>query len=227
MSPRDLQPLHCTRSSSSVNLFDLLPSIRDQGERDTCLSLALTDGHQVARRSGQPLSAEYLHFQASKRAGVEINQGVPVWAGRQALSADGQPTEQACPYSAKARPLGWRLPAGITVLWRRETDLHPDHAAESVRRSFQLGRACVVVIRINDAFIHGSGTRSLIEDFGGPDRGVHAVLAVGILEEVTPPAFFVRNSWGAEWCLEGYGSLSEPYLEARCVSVVGYLEEGP
>ena len=93
-----------------MNLFDLLPSIRDQGERDTCLSLALTDGHQVARRSRQALSAEYLHFQASKRAGVELNQGVPVWAGRRALSADGQPAEDACTYSAKARPVGWQLP---------------------------------------------------------------------------------------------------------------------
>jgi hypothetical protein len=208
-----------------VNLFDLLPSIRDQGERDTCLSLALTDGHQVARRSDQPLSAEYLHFRASKRAGVELNQGVPIWAGREALSADGQPTEDACPYSTKARPSGWQLPPGITVLWRCETDLYPDHASESVRQSLQRGRACVVVIRINDAFIHGSGTRSLIEDFRGPDRGVHAVLVVGILQEVTPPAFFVRNSWGAEWCVEGYGSLSESYLEARCVGVISYLEE--
>ena len=92
-----------------------------------------TDGHQVARRLRQALSAEYLHFQASKRAGVELNQGVPVWAGRQTLSADGQPAEEACPYSAKARPAGWQLPPGIAVLWRRETDLHPDRASESVR----------------------------------------------------------------------------------------------
>jgi Papain family cysteine protease len=208
-----------------VNLFDLFPSIRDQGERDTCLSLALTDGHQVARRSRQALSAEYLHFQASKRAGVELNQGVPVWAGRQTLSADGQPAEEACPYSAKARPAGWQLPPGITVLWRRETDLHPDRASESVRHSLERGRACVVVIRINDAFIHGSRSRSVIQDFTGPDRGVHAVLVVGILQEMTPPAFLVRNSWGAEWCVEGYGSLSESYLEARCVGVISYLEE--
>lgn len=208
-----------------MNLFDLLPSIRDQGERNTCLSLALTDGHQVARRSRQALSAEYLHFQASKRAGVELNQGVPVWAGRQALSADGHPAEDACTYSAKARPAGWQLPPGITILWRRETDLHPDRASESVRHSLERGRACVAVIRINDAFIHGSGSLSVIEDFMGPDRGVHAVLVVGILQEVTPAAFFVRNSWGAEWCVEGYGSLSESYLEARCVGVISYLEE--
>jgi hypothetical protein len=151
-----LRFLPCSKNNGRVNPVDFLPFVRDQGERNTCLSIALTDGHQIARRSGPTLSAEYLHFCASRRAGVGLNDAVSLSAGCTALAADGQPAEEACPYSAVLRATDWQLPSGINFLWRRNTMVLSGVAAGSLRESLNLGRVCVVILRINDPFILGN-----------------------------------------------------------------------
>ena len=94
-----------------------------------------------------------------------------------------------------------------------------------LRENLNLGRVSVLILRINYPFILGSAKDGVIEDFQGPDRGTHAVLALATSERSA--AFFVRNSWGVEWGEQGYGWISEGYLEARCLAVISYSEENP
>jgi C1A family cysteine protease len=46
-------------------------------------------------------------------------------------------------------------------------------------------------------------------------RGGHAVLAVGVVDnQQAGRRAIVKNSWGLEWGVSGYGFLTERYLDA-------------
>ena len=61
------------------------PPIADQGQRPTCLAMAMTGAHEHALK--QTFSAEYLHWASGQYPG---GRGIPA-AARAALHNDGQP----------------------------------------------------------------------------------------------------------------------------------------
>lgn len=68
------------------------PPITDQGQRPTCLAVALTTSHEHA--ADQEVSAEYLHWASGKYPG---GRGNPDAAGA-ALARRGQPPSSQWPY---------------------------------------------------------------------------------------------------------------------------------
>lgn len=200
-----------------ANARELLPEVRDQGDRLTCLCMALSDGHHVARGTAPSLSVDFLHFKAATLAGVGVNDGVPDWAGMDALDTLGQPAEAECPYSPTDRDPSWQppVPSG-PVLRHRTTGGAHDWA--TLASSVAAGKPIVIALDIDDAF--WTPVNGLVEEVDGPERASHAVLAVAVAEGIA--RVLVRNSWGPDWGDNGHAWISASYLAARCTGIITF-----
>lgn len=198
------------------------PDVTDQGQRGTCLAMALTGAHEHARRA--PLSAEYLHWASGQHLG---GRGC-LPAAAAALAADGQPPESQWPYRGDTDDT--------------DPDYGPDHAVvgpfsrrQADRRlagldqiiiELQQGRWAVVGLRVTDAFAD-DGPGIVLPD--GPGRAGHAVIAVGAAtvrgDQLEPHLaagarlLLVRNSWGVAWGVGGHKLISEDALNDTLVVV--------
>ena len=183
------------------------------------MAMAANDGHSCARGSAA-LSVEYLHYQAVQRDEESgINDGVAVEALRAALIEDGHPVDEECPYSPDPRNPDWQpdLPTG--ELWRRRTEeLAPTWGNVYLTLSAQA--PVIIVLSITDAFYDvGDG---ILSDTAGNSRAQHAVLGVAL--HTSDNRVLVRNSWGAEWGVDGYAWISAEYIQARCVRLIRFGE---
>jgi len=135
-----------------VDLRNLLPPVRDQGRRGTCLSIAVNDGHHAARSEPPALSIDYLHYQAVQRdEGSDINNGVSIEAIRQALVEAGHPSESECPYSEDPRPTEWMPANPQGDVWRRITmERAPTWGV--VHSTLSAKRPIAIVLSITDEF---------------------------------------------------------------------------
>lgn len=198
-------------------LRTILPAARDQGDRETCLSIALSDGHHAARGAEPSLAADYLHFKATVVEGVGVNEGVSVSSAMLALEDDGQPAETECPYSPKVLPTAWKPPPPTGQLWRHRTAAGQGHW-NTIAAHVGGGRPVVVVMAIDDAFWTPIG--GVVEAPSGQVRASQAVLGVAIANQAE--RLLVRNSWGPEWGDGGYAWLSFVYVAARCKAVITF-----
>jgi hypothetical protein len=197
-----------------------LASVRDQSVRGTCLSIALTDGHHVARGEPPTLSVDYLHYHAAMRHEVNVNDGVSTDAARAALAEDGQPAEAECPYSFAALAPDWEPPAPVGRVWRRQTRSAAP-SWEVVREELENARPAVLILGITDAF--WDATDGIVETTDGDARASHAVLVVAL--GTNSETVLVRNSWGPDWGHNGYAWLSADYVRARCTDVIIFGED--
>ncbi len=200
------------------DLRDLLPPVRDQGDRYTCLSMALSDGHHAARGIAPSLAADFLHFHATAVQGVGINDAVSTGAAMLALEDHGQPAEGECPYSPAGRPTDWKPKAPQGDVWRRRTSLAPAVEWKRISEHLDGGRPLALVFDLDDAF--WEPVARVVEASCEPVRGSHAVLAMSVDSETL--RVLVRNSWGKDWSDGGYAWLSSQYVEARCTAVIAF-----
>jgi hypothetical protein len=204
----------------TVDLRSLLPPVRDQGRRGTCLSIAVNDGHHAIRSKPPTLSIDYLHYQAVQRdEGSNINNGVSIEAIRQALLEAGHPAESECPYSSAPRPSDWVPAHPEGDVWRRVT-IEPAPTWGFVHSTLSAKRPIVIVLSITDEFYEP--VDGVVSDTAGTSRARHAVLGVGL--HATEARVLVRNCWGEEWGVGGHAWLSATYLQARCSALVTFGE---
>ncbi|MEH3062563.1 MAG: C1 family peptidase [Methylobacterium radiotolerans] len=75
------------------------------------------------------------------------------------------------------------------------------------------GTPIVLGLIITDAFFRPDGNGLVPKRDPDPERGGHAVLAVGYGHDPKgQPAILIRNSWGSGWGLAGHAWLSSAYL---------------
>jgi hypothetical protein len=200
------------------DLRDVLRPVRDQGDRETCLSMALSDGHQACVDAAPCLSADFLHFHAAVAAGVSVNDAVSVSAAMLALESDGQPAETECPYSPRPRADGWKPAPPVGGVWRHTTGAKQDDIWGIIVKCVGDGKPVVLVLKVDDSFFNP--VAGVVETSQDPPRASHAVLAVA--HEAKPGRVLVRNSWGTQWGDEGYAWLSSAYVAARCTGIVTF-----
>src|SRR5690348_230950 len=90
-----------------VDLRPLLPPVREQGRRDTCLAFAVTAAHEVMRAGGGDvrleLSEEFLHWGTRQLCG---DARTTLDAAARALARWGQPEHVVWPYQEGRREAG-------------------------------------------------------------------------------------------------------------------------
>lgn len=213
-----------------ADLRPWLPPVRDQGQRGTCVAFAVTAAHELDRADGgavvEDLSEEAL-FWGCKVSDGNWSSGTRFASAAIALSANGQPVEATWPYEP-SRPAGrsYAPPTPPDDSWF--TGDLTAHAAglDAIRAELDGGQPVVLGLIVVDAFFFpDEAGRIDAPAASSPARGRHAVLAVGY----DTGAVLVRNSWSPDWGLDGYGWLSNAYVEAhlREIWAIGVGATGP
>lgn len=208
-----------------IDARDHTHPVSDQGQRPTCLAMAITGAHEHAIGApavGDYLSAEYLHW-ASERVG---GRGVPAAATR-ALRSDGQPPAEQWPYldTTDESDPGYAPPADVVGPFARCETVGQAHGLDDLVRSLREGFWPILGLRVTDAFA-APGTGIVLPD--GVGRAGHAVLVVGaarvvgdaLLPHLTDGAglLCVRNSWGAGWGQDGHKLVSHEAIEQTLIT---------
>lgn len=194
-----------------------LGPVRDQGNRETCLSHATSTAHEKCRNLLRPLSPEYLHFFASggQPGGCTVDEMVG------ALENYGQPAENDCPYSLTDPAPEWR-PAKSLEVFKRLSD-QGSMGLPEVERLIQSGQIPVLIISLPREFFNPAPP--WIIPTGVDAHGLHAVAGVGVGAHGTDKVILIRNSWGDSWADEGHAWLDQDFITQRLHDVLVLTEE--
>lgn len=202
----------------AVDLRHMLGAARDQGDRPTCLSFAVSDSHAALRPGWAPLSCEFIHYQSQQISGSPRDAGAVIDDMLVALSNVGQPLEQDWPYlNVVGIPMDhWVPPAGIGSLFKRNGAALIPNATSAIIKNLNKDLPAILHLYLSDSFYWPVDGRVQAPNSEQPDpTRRHAVIAVGhgILDGEV--AILVRNSWGPDWGDSGHAWLSEPFLSPR------------
>ena len=201
-------------SPGGADLRALLPPVRDQEQRGTCVAFAVTAAHEVAHAAGagmtEDLSEEAL-FWGCKLIDGNWNTGTRFASAAAALASTGQPPEAIWPYEPRRRAgTPYKPPVTPDEDWHRSGIAQMPTDLAAVRTAISTGLPVVLGVTVFDTLFAPSGAGRIDPPpSGSPARGTHAVLAVGH----DAGALLIRNSWGASWGLSGYGWLSDEYAK--------------
>lgn len=217
---------------AAVNLISLMPPIRSQAGRGTCVSFTLTALNEYVRgRLGVPrdLSEQHLYYEIKLIDGSPGQCGTYQSKAVNALKQRGQCPEQIWPYDPnppcnnhgtrpdQSRPAGldYRLTA-YAVSTRSVTDYKAQLAQQ---------RPVTLSIPVWNSWYQSAETRRsgriTMRVGNEPQAGGHAVILVGYQDAPTAPGggyFIVRNSWGTtSWAYQspyggGYGTIPYQYI---------------
>jgi hypothetical protein len=201
---------------------------RDQGSRPTCLAFAMSDAHAVARADLSPLSSEFAYFHAQRRASRPPSVGATLPAMLSAIREDGQPLETGWPYltSVPADLTRWTPPATAKPVFRRAGASGTDKI-EDIIAALGQGKPVVTLMRLSESFFRIDATAIVDEQPGEKPNFSqrHAVVAVGYGELNGQRVVLMRNSWGLKWGVNGYGWITEKYLQPRVIRLVTLQED--
>lgn len=219
-----------TEIDEKKNLGGLFGSVRDQGERPTCLAFAVSDLHAGLREAWVPLSCEFLFYHAQRRAGRPANVGATLPVTLEALQYDGQPREEEWPYldAASVDGASWKPPQNVGEVYRRPGEHRPDEINQIIALLDQ-GRPLLVLLYLSMSF-YLAGWEGLIDLPTGEQSDVarrHAVVVIGHGMHKGQRVFLIRNSWGDGWGRSGHARLTEQFLKLRmfgCCVLAGTID---
>lgn len=203
--------------SLDLDLRDRLCSIRDQGDRPTCLSHAISTCHEFARGRPEALSSEYLHYFATDG---KPNTASTIEGARFALKEHGQPEEEHCRQFRGHVPSDWKPSHGFPLFRRHSSVIEPKF--ELLKASLMQSRLPVLGIQLTKSFFHPAPPWIITP--GELIHAYHAVIAVGFGSIGESAIVLIRNSWGSDWGENGHAFLSTNYL-LRYLKCVLLLEE--
>lgn len=196
---------------------------RAQGRRPTCLAFALSD----LNRPGAPadLSPEFLYRAAAILSpDWSPGRGITFDAMRNASRA-GQPEEAAFPYCSEEPTLPIPdLPSGLQHYGQLLQYVSADPT--DIDCFITAGRPIGLGLRVTPEFFSPVGE---VVGFGEQVLPglLHAVVAIGVGHEegCNAPWFYVRNSWGPQWGVNGHAWISGAYISAHAECAFG-VENG-
>lgn len=205
---------------ASIDLSGTLGPINQQGNRPTCLAMALSDLNGHASVVFHALSAEYLYRAAANQMqDWKAGGGLDLVSALKAVSAPGQPSEDKCPYlphePMETPPvLSVHEPADMYASAVTAHDLKPHEVVEAL----QSGRPVGLVLKLTPTFYQPVAGRV---DFSAQVLpGLrHAVIATGVgTHDATKEIhFLIRNSWGVGWGNNGSAWLPLAYVQSHAV----------
>ncbi|GJL87165.1 MAG: hypothetical protein DHS20C03_08740 [Minwuia thermotolerans] len=122
--------------------------------------------------------------------------------------------ESAWPYSP-VQVTPWTPPT-ITTPPHKSTMVTGAVDYDDIIANLDNGTPIILGLIITDAFYQPTVDGTIEDQTPDLERGGHAVLAVGHgLDGQGGTAILVRNSWGANWGVGGYGWLPRSYVERQ------------
>jgi C1A family cysteine protease len=192
-----------------------LQPVRDQGDRPTCLAFAATCGHedkrQVETRLVERLSEEALYW-GCKELDVDGEGGTTFESASVSLERWGQPLEESWPYDPTLDGDGPSpLPTGMAAGdgWFRRSIAEIPTNLEQVKAVLAGGGLVLLGLELMDSFMRLDAGHIPAPSLDDENLGGHAVVAVGY--DDGSEYLIVRNSWGTEWGIDGYGYLPYSY----------------
>jgi len=200
-----------------------LGDICDQGNRPTCLAIAIATLNR--KFAPQDLGPEYFYRSAvALIPGWAPGQGLRMAAAKKA-SALGHPVEKDYPYQASEPTIPLEaLPQGLT-LYGKAVDFYRADISK-VMSSLQSGVVVGLGLRLTREFYRPDGDIVVFSSSVMPGTMIHAVVVVGMgYDEHKEPWFLIRNSWGSGWGANGCAWISSTYVTAHATCAFG-VEHG-
>lgn len=196
---------------------------RQQGRRPTCLAFALSDLNRP--EAPADLSPEFLYRAAAILSPAWTPGGGITFDAMREASRAGQPEEVAFPYSPEEPTLPIPdLPSGLRhygqVLRRVSAD------PTDIACFLFAGQPVGLGLRVTPEFFRPED--GLVSSSNQVMAGLlHAVVAIGVGNEEgsSEPWFYVRNSWGPQWGINGHAWISGAYISAHAECAFG-VENG-
>ncbi len=132
----------------------------------------------------------------------------------------------ALPRVAPIRPCFMAAPSGDTRVYRRLGDASTATVDEIVRLLNE-GRPVLTTMMLSDSFYlpANGGVVNVVPGDGPDPTRRHAVVAVARGIRNGERLILVRNSWGEEWGVNGYGWLTESFLQPRLMRIAVLAQE--
>ena len=214
-------------STNSCDLRHMFGNVRDQYSRPTCVAFAVSDAHAAVRPNWNELSCEYAFFQAISRHKSDSNDGVSLENILEVIYRIGQPLEQIWPYLMEApnNLVDWQPPQIDGILFKRNSKIMQCAVIEILRKLVS-GLPVILTICLSEAFFSNWDDNGILDSSYAPDQTMrHAVVAVGFMSRNNENFILIRNSWGVEWCINGYGWVSEHYLTLALLAIAVMKED--
>lgn len=205
-----------------------LGAARNQGPRPTCLAFAASDAHAAVRPGWTPLSCEFVFYYAQRRAGRTPDSGATLTAMLATLREEGQPEETGWAYlpATPTDPVLWSPPAEVGPRFGRAGAPH-GLAVDAIIGEIDAKRPVILLMMLSRSFYMPT-PEGVIQPASGeapePARR-HAVVAVGHGTIEGERAILVRNSWGPNWGIAGYGWLTEGFVMPRLFAAALLTED--
>jgi C1A family cysteine protease len=234
---------------TSYSLLELLPPVRNQGGRGTCVAHAVVAvREQLEIAAGSPpemnLSEQYVYWWCKAHDGIPKVSGTYVSVGMRCLSETGAPWEEIWPYvSREMGDQGQGPPPdaaanGDPAFRTLRTQEFNRTDITGIKTCLSEGRAVAFSVPVFDSWYASSATsrwgKITLPLPGEPADGGHAMALVGYQDDPDAPGggyFLVRNSW-QPWSWdgvwqEGYGYVSYAYISRHATAVFsGYRIAG-
>ena len=202
--------------SVEVDLRSHFGPVRDQGARPTCLAFAASDAHAALRGNWQALSCEYAFYHAQKRTGRSPLKGAFLSEMLATLRDEGQPVEGGWPYlhQLPSDMSAYRPPASVGDCYGRDSR-QSQHDVDRICVALDNGSPLIVLSVLTRSFFRPA-PNGLIDQVANEEvfpTPRHAIVAVGYGTVSGGRVVLIRNSWGPSWGLNGYGWLTEQFLQ--------------
>lgn len=200
-----------------VDMSASLGSIRDQGNRGTCLAFAATAAHERSRRAqpdgGSPLGEEILYW-ACKQHDGDTEPGTYPTTMASVLPSHGQSAALLWPYDgARDDRDASYIPPDAAVepsALRRGSLRQIAVSPAAICPALEGGDVVILALELWERFFHAPDGACGIPTSTDLLGDGHAVAAVGF--DDASDELIIRNSWGTTWGAGGHGRLPYPAL---------------
>ncbi|MPZ66707.1 MAG: hypothetical protein GEU83_14750 [Pseudonocardiaceae bacterium] len=191
--------------------------VRDQGDRPSCVGFAVSAAHEWMATGDVVRSPEDALWAGHQEGGVAHQEATSVQLALAGLSRLGHAFEYAWPYGRPPWPAD-RPRDALDATNRRELPSWRTIATlDFTAIAAELGGGAAVLLTlgvVRSVWLYGDGV--IDAEPGRRTPGRHAVVVVGIAEDpdTSSMRLIIKNSWGRSWGNDGYGLVSQRYLEA-------------
>jgi C1A family cysteine protease len=209
---------------SAVDLRPGCSSVENQGQLGSCTANALAGNLEfLEKKASKPatdLSRLFIYYNERGIEGTEAqDSGAMLRDGIKALAKQGVCAEQTWPYviaKFAVKPPAACYRAGLK---HEITSYHRILSLLEMRMCLAEGYPFVFGFTVYESFespaVAKTGALNMPKP-GEKTLGGHAVMAAGY--DDSTKRFLIRNSWGADWGLQGYFTIPYDYLNNRNLS---------